>query len=110
MKIQMGGHNIQKNQKNGKPNHIVFLCHIVSIQVDKQGLDISKPDKSCIYVPRVDLMKSSMKKSRFGRVSNMEISRTSQKLHFRATKKDRGLPFHFHDLNLFKSWSNLAQA
>jgi hypothetical protein len=49
MKIQMGGHNIQKNQKNEKPNHIVFLCHIVSIQVDKQGLDISKPDKSCIY-------------------------------------------------------------
>jgi hypothetical protein len=39
----------QKNQKNEKPNHIVFLCHIVSIQVDKQGLDISKPDKSCIY-------------------------------------------------------------
>ena len=45
----MGGHKIQKNQKNGKPNHIVFLCHIVSIQVDKQGLNISKPDKSCIY-------------------------------------------------------------
>ena len=28
---------------------MVFLCHIVSIQVDKQGLDIFKPDKSCIY-------------------------------------------------------------
>ena len=51
MKIQMGGHNIQKNQKNEKQKHIVFLCHIVSIQVDKQGLDISKPDKSCIYTP-----------------------------------------------------------
>jgi hypothetical protein len=38
----------------------------------------------------------------------MEISRTSQKLHFRVTKKDPCLPFHFHVLNLFKSWSNLG--
>ena len=38
----------------------------------------------------------------------MEISRTSQKLHFRLTKKDPDLPFHFHVLNLFKSWSNLG--
>ena len=38
----------------------------------------------------------------------MEISRTSQKLHFRVNKKDPGLPFHFHVLNLFKSWSNLG--
>ena len=41
-KIQMG----IKIQKNEKPKHIVFLCHIVSIQVDKQGLDIFKPEKS----------------------------------------------------------------
>jgi hypothetical protein len=61
-------------------------------------------------------------------VSNMEISKTSQKLnfrvtkkdpslisrtplanlHFRVTKKDRGLSFHLHVLNLFKSWSNLG--
>ena len=38
-----------KKSKNEKPKHIVFLCHIVSIQVDKQGLDILKPEKSCIY-------------------------------------------------------------
>ena len=38
----------------------------------------------------------------------MEISKTSQKLHFRVTKKDPGLPFHFHVLNLFKSGSNLG--
>jgi hypothetical protein len=38
----------------------------------------------------------------------MEISRTSQKLHFSVTKKDQGLPFHFHVLNLFKSWLNLG--
>ena len=38
----------------------------------------------------------------------MEISKTSQKLNVRVSKKDRGLPFHFHVLNLFKSWSNLG--
>jgi hypothetical protein len=38
----------------------------------------------------------------------MEISKTSQKLHFRVTKKDTGFHFHFHDLYLFKSWSNLG--
>jgi hypothetical protein len=38
----------------------------------------------------------------------MEISRTSQKIHFRVTKKDPCLPFHFHVLNLFKSWLNLG--
>ena len=43
--------NSKKIQKNEKPKHIVFLCHIVSIKVDKQGLDIFKPDKSCIYTP-----------------------------------------------------------
>jgi hypothetical protein len=41
-------------------------------------------------------------------VSNMEISKTSQKLNFRVTRKDPGLPFHFHVLSLFKSWSNLG--
>jgi hypothetical protein len=41
-------------------------------------------------------------------VSNMEISRTSQKLHFRVTKKDPGLLIRFHVLNLSKSWSNLG--
>ena len=38
----------------------------------------------------------------------MEISKTSQKLHFRVTKKDTRFAFHFHVLNLFKSWSNLG--
>ena len=41
-------------------------------------------------------------------VSNMEISKTSQKLHFRVTKKDPCLHLHFHILNLFKSLSNLG--
>jgi hypothetical protein len=38
----------------------------------------------------------------------MEISKTSQKLHYRVTKKDTGLLFHFHVLNMFKFWSNLG--
>jgi len=46
-----GHKNSGKNQKIDKPKHIAFLCHIVSIQVDKQGLDIFKPEKSCIYLP-----------------------------------------------------------
>jgi hypothetical protein len=41
-------------------------------------------------------------------VSNMEISRTSQKLHFRVTKKDPCLLTRFHVLNLSKSWLNLG--
>jgi hypothetical protein len=37
----------------------------------------------------------------------MEISKTSQKLHFGLTKEDPCLVIHFHVLNLFKSRSNL---
>jgi hypothetical protein len=53
-------------------------------------------------------MKSIKHEEKWFWVSNMEISKTSQMLHFRVTKKDAGLPFHFHVLNLFKSWSNLG--
>ena len=53
-------------------------------------------------------MKPSMKRSGFGLISIMEISKTSQKIHFRVTKKDPCLPFHFHVLNLFKPWLNLG--
>jgi hypothetical protein len=46
----LNGHKkSEKNRKNEKPKNIAFLCHIVSIQVDKQGLDIFKPEKACIY-------------------------------------------------------------
>jgi hypothetical protein len=53
-------------------------------------------------------MKSSMKRSAWFWVSNMEISKNSQKIHFRVTKKDTCFPFHFHVIYLFKSWSNLG--
>ena len=52
-----------------KPKHIAFLCHIVSLKVDKHGLDIFKPEK-IMYVstpnPKLCLMKSIMKRSGFG--------------------------------------------
>ena len=62
------GRKLKKKQKIGKPKHIVFLCHVVSIKVDKQGLDIFKPYKSCIYplTPKLCLKKSRMKRSGFG--------------------------------------------
>ena len=41
-------------------------------------------------------------------VSNMEISKNYQTLHFGVIKKDPGLLFHIRVLNLFKSWSNLG--
>ena len=91
------GIKIQKKSKNEKPKHIVFLCHIVSIQVDKQGLDIFKPDKSCIYTPnpKLCLMKSSMKRSGFG-FQTWKFQKLSQVLHFGVTKKDRCFIFHIH--------------
>jgi hypothetical protein len=49
-KIQTGI-KFKKNQKNEKQKHIVFLCHIVSIQVDKQGLDIFKPENHVYIYP-----------------------------------------------------------
>ena len=57
--------------------------------------------------PKLCLMKSRMKEKWFW-VSNMEISKTSQKLHFRVTNKDPCLHIRFHVLNLSKSWSNLG--
>ena len=36
-------HNkFKKNQKNEKPTRIVFLCHILMITVDKQGISTFK--------------------------------------------------------------------
>ena len=58
--------------------------------------------------PKLCLMNSSMHEEKWFWVSNMEISRTPLKLRFRVTKKDPGLPFHFHILNLFKSLSSLG--
>ena len=50
-------------------------------------------------------MKSSTKRNGFG-LQTWKFQKTSQKLHSGVTKKDLGLLFHFHVLNLFKSWSN----
>jgi hypothetical protein len=40
----------KKNRKmKNQSAHSLLICHIVSIKVGKQGLDIFKLDKSCIY-------------------------------------------------------------
>jgi hypothetical protein len=52
-------------------------------------------------------MKSSTKRSGFG-LQTWKFQKPSQNLHFGVTKKDPGLLFHFHVLNLFYSWSNLG--
>jgi hypothetical protein len=92
----------KKSKKSKKTKHIAFLCYIMSIQVDKHGLDILKQEKSCIYPgpnPKLDLSYEVKHEEKWFWVSNMEISKTSQKLHLRVTKKVPCLPFHFHVLN-----------
>ena len=32
----------KKHQKNGKPVHMVLVCHILTTQVDEQGIDTIK--------------------------------------------------------------------
>ena len=61
---------------------MVFLCHIVSIQVDKQGLDIFKPDKSCIYPLTLNSVLWSLA---WGEVV-LGFKRLSQKPHFKYFK------------------------
>ena len=78
-----GHQNWKKNQQKEKPKQIVFLCHIVSIQVDKQGLDIFKPDKSCIY-PLTGLNSVLWKIA--WREIVLGFERLSQKPHFKYFK------------------------
>ena len=81
--------------------HSLLICHIVSIKVDKQGLDIFKLGRQIMYLPpktpKLCLMtKSSMKISGF-RFQTWKFQKPPKiQLHFRATKKDPCLPFHFH--------------
>jgi hypothetical protein len=48
-----------------------------------------------------------MKRSCFG-FQTWKFQKPSPELHFGVTKKDKCLIFHIHDLNLFKSWSNIG--
>jgi hypothetical protein len=49
-----------------------------------------------------------MKRSDFG-FQTWKFQKPSQnQLRFGVNKKDQGLLFHFHVLNLFKSWLNLG--
>ena len=101
------GHKNSEKIKEWKPKHIVLLCHIVSIQVDKQGLN-NKLDKSCIYPLTLNsvLWSQAWREVVLG-FKHGNFKKLPKASHFWVTKKDSGLPFHFHVLNLFKSWSNL---
>src|SRR5215217_2624546 len=63
-----------------------------------------------MYLPPIDpklrLMKSSMKRSGFG-FQTWKFQKPPKNFIL-ETKKDTCFPFHFHVLNLFKSWSNLG--
>ena len=76
----------KKNKKIKKPKHIVYLCHIVSIQVDELTRFGHIQTTQIMYLPpnpKLCLMKSSMheEKSWF-LVSNMEISKTLPRASF----------------------------
>ena len=97
-------HNKLKNyRKIEKPMYIVFICHILTTQVEKHGLHTFKIRKTCISCDIAKLKRwgLSLREKWFWNC-NMKFSKTSQKLHFGVTKKDPGLLFHFHVLNLFR--------
>ena len=56
--------------------------------------------------PKLCLMKSSMKRSGFG-FQTWKFQKPPKSFILERLK-DRCLSFHFHVLNLFKSWSNLG--
>ena len=97
------GIKFKQNQKNEKQKHIVFLCHIVSIQVDKLTRFGHIQTIQIMYLPltlnSVDFMKCSMKRGRFG-FQTWKFQEHPKMLHFRVTKKDPGLLIRFHVLNL----------
>ena len=53
-KFEMMIQNLKKNQKNEKPAHIAFLCHIPMILVDKHGVHTLKRDiHVCHVIPQI---------------------------------------------------------
>ena len=58
----------KKHQKNGKPVHMVLLCHILTTQFDKQGIDTFKQNiHICRVISQISNYElSSVKRSGFG--------------------------------------------
>ena len=78
------------------------------IQVDKQDLDTFQRKN---HVPKVISQTLSYEvkgEERWYEVSNMKIFKSWEMVHFGVSKKDPGLLFHFHVLNLCKCWSKLG--
>ena len=102
--------NGHKKFKKIKTKHIVFWCHIASIQVDKQARSRHIQTRKFMYLPpnpKLYLMKSSTKRCRFG-FQTWKFQKPFQKLHFGVNKKSSTKRSRFHVLNLLKSWSNLG--
>ena len=58
----------KKHQKNGKPVHMVLVYHILTTQVDKQGIDTFKRNiHVCSVISQISNYElSSAKRSGFG--------------------------------------------
>ena len=83
----------------------------------KLNFRVSKKVYTCVQTrqimylspnPKLCLMKSSVKRSGFGFQTWKFQKPPKRFINFGVTKKDPGLLFHFHVLNLSKSWSNLG--
>ena len=102
------GHKKIKKIRKENSAHIVFLCHILTTLVDKQGLYIFRQNiHVSIAISKTMLYELEVEKKGFW-ICNMENSKASPMFHFGVTKKDPVLVFHFHVLNMFKCWSKLG--
>jgi hypothetical protein len=71
-------YKIQKNQKkNEKPTQIVFFCHILTIQVDKQGVHTFKKIIYPMWYLKLYCMKSRVKRSGLG-FETWKVSKPTQ--------------------------------
>ena len=76
-----------KNQKMENPAHIVVLCHILTIQVDKQGLRTFRREMHVVWTMSYEL---KCKEKCFW-TCNMIISKYSRKYHLGVTKNSLGI-------------------
>ena len=92
-----------------KPVHMVFIWHILTIQIDKQGQHVFKRRNAHKQCDISHFVIWNQERSEEVLDLKHEISqKNTPKIHFGVTKKDPGSLFHFHVLNLFKCWSKLG--
>jgi hypothetical protein len=94
--------NFKINQKNEKPVHIVFLCHILTTEAIKHDLHRFKQKNHVCSVISRTLLYEVNGEERWFRFWNMKSVKTNTKLPFGVTKKDADLVFHFYVSKKFK--------